>query len=241
MILESPACQDRVVDTKLRVLIVDDHTLLRQVLRAALSDHPRLRVVGEAASGAEALAQARALRPDVVILDLGLPDVDGVEVTRQVRADLPTTEVVILTASERDDQLLGALQAGAKGYVLKSSNYEDLVATLEQLTTGMASLPPEVVSRLLMHLPNRRLPAVADTSHANRDRFGPPAELSERELDVLRLIVAGVRNREIAARLGLSENTVRSYVTHIMQKLNVDNRVRIAAEALRRGIVTLDQ
>jgi DNA-binding NarL/FixJ family response regulator len=237
-ILEPP---DGSVDAALRVLIVDDHTLLRQVLGAALADHPRMQVVGEGATGAEALGEARRLRPDIVILDLGLPDIDGVEVIQQLRAELPTTEVVILTSSERDDHLLAALQAGARGYVLKTSDYRDLVASLDQIAMGLASLPPEIVSRLLMHLPSRRPPPVQPMNQVSREQFGPPDELSVREIDVLRLIVAGARNRDIAVRLGLSENTVRSYVTHIMQKLRVDNRVQIAAEAVRRGIVSLDQ
>jgi len=230
------------MDADLRVLIVDDHTLIRQVLQAALANHPRLRVVGEAAPGAGALEQARRLTPDVVVLDLGLPDLDGVEVTRLLRAALPATEVVILTASDRDSQLLAALQAGAKGYVLKTSDYRELVRALESIAAGQANLPPEVVIRVLMQLPGQ--PASPPASSAQRTSpgsRGPLPELSEREIDVLRLIVKGASNREIAEALDLSENTVRSYLTHIMQKLNVDNRVQVAAHAVRSGLVPPEQ
>src|ERR687885_1862932 len=115
------------MNADLRVLVVDDHTLIRQILQAALASHPHVQVVGEAATGAATLDLARRLTPDVVVLDLGLPDMDGVEVTRRLRAELPATEVVILTSSERDDELLAALRAGAKGYVLKSSDYGELL------------------------------------------------------------------------------------------------------------------
>jgi two-component system NarL family response regulator len=198
-----------------------------------------MHVVGEAGTGRDGIAEAQRLRPDVVVLDLGLPDIDGVEVTRQLRRELADLQVVILTSSDRDDQLMAALRAGAKGYVLKTSDFEELVSSLESIAVGEASLPPEVMSRLLMQLPVELSPP---SDHSTRDGLSelPVGELSERELDILRLLVTGARNREIAAALGLRENTVRSYLTHIMQKLNVDNRVRVAMEAVRRGLVPRD-
>lgn len=230
---------DVTMDGALRLLVVDDHTLLRQVLQAALANHDRLQVVGEAATGASALAEARRLTPDVVVLDLGLPDMGGLEVIRRLRAELPATEIVILTSSERDDELLAALQAGAKGYILKTSDYHELVRALESLAIGQATLPPEVVSRLLRHLPAEQPPAAPSVPTLPSASPAPSPELSEREMDVLRLIVQGASNREIAEALGLSENTVRSYLTHIMQKLNVDNRVQMATHAVRSGLVAL--
>jgi DNA-binding NarL/FixJ family response regulator len=227
------------MDGDLRLLIVDDHTLLRQVLQAALANHPRLRVVGEAGTGAEALAEARRLAPDVVVLDLGLPDMDGIEVIHRLRAELPSTEVVILTGSERDDELMGALQAGAKGYVLKTSDYQELVRSLQSIAVGQANLPPEVVVRVLRWLPGEPAAPAASAPDMRGNGADRAPELSEREMDVLRLIVKGASNREIADTLDLSENTVRSYLTHIMQKLNVDNRVQIATCAVRSGLVSL--
>jgi DNA-binding NarL/FixJ family response regulator len=224
---------------ELRVLVVDDHTLLRQVLRAALAGHDRLQVVGEAATGAGALSEARRLAPDVVVLDLGLPDMEGLEVIRRLRAELPATEIVVLTSSERDDELLAALRAGAKGYVLKTSDYQELLRALESLAIGQAALPPEVVMRVLRLLPADRPQAEPSVTPFAFQPAVPSAELSEREMDVLRLVVQGASNREIAETLGLSENTVRSYLTHIMQKLNVDNRVQIATHAVRSGLVPL--
>jgi DNA-binding NarL/FixJ family response regulator len=173
------------------------------------------------------------------VLDLGLPDIDGVEVTRMIRAELPFTAIVILTASERDDQLMDALRAGAKGYVLKTSDFQELVSALESVAIGQATLPPEVVGKLLGQLPAEA--AIAPVAVAPIKRIPSlRVDLSEREFDVLRLVVTGTRNREIAHQLSLSENTVRSYLTHIMQKLGVENRVQVATEAVRRGLVTLD-
>jgi len=224
----------------LSILVVDDQTLMRQILRAALANHPNMRVVGEAGTGQAALAEARRLHPDVVVLDLGLPDIDGVEVTRLLRAEMPFTAIVILTASERDDQLVEALRAGAKGYVLKTSDFKELVSALESVAIGQASLPPEVVGKLLGQLPAEAAATAVAVAPVKRVP-GLRVDLSERELDVLRLVVTGTRNREIAHRLALSENTVRSYLTHIMQKLGVENRVQVATEAVRRGLVSLDE
>jgi two-component system, NarL family, response regulator LiaR len=227
------------MDTNLRLLVVDDHTLIRQILQAALESHPYMQIVGEAATGAAALDLARRLTPDVVVLDLGLPDMNGVEVTRRLRAELPTTEVVILTSSERDDELLAALQAGAKGYVLKSSDYSELVRAVENIGAGQAILPPEVVIRVLAHLPQQSPASMASRAVPSRPTAGEATlDLSEREVEVLRQVVTGASNRQIADALALSENTVRSYLTHIMQKLNAENRVQVATYAVRHGLVS---
>jgi DNA-binding NarL/FixJ family response regulator len=228
------------MNATLRVLVVDDHTLIRQILGAALANHPQMQIVGEAATGAAALEAARQLTPDIVVLDLGLPDMDGIDVIRCLQAELPATEVVILTSSERDDQLLAALQAGARGYVLKTSDYQELVRSIESIGAGAAVLPPAVTIRVLSQLPGQPpRPMTSSAPHTGSSSGGPVPDLSEREIDVLRLVVTGASNREIADTLALSENTVRSYLTHIMQKLNVDNRVQVATYAVRNGLAPL--
>jgi two-component system NarL family response regulator len=209
----------------IRLLLADDHTLFRQILRRSLAGHARFEVIGEAADTNEAIRQAHSLRPDMVLMDLEMPGDGGVAATRTLRAQMPGVEVVVVTGSEEQADLRAALAAGAKGYVLKSSDYDSLIASLEALAEGEAAAMPD-------------LSPAAGTGRAGGgrgDRFG---ELSERELQVLRLLAEGTSNRMIASQLCLSENTVRTYVAHILEKLGLENRVQAAAYALRNGLVS---
>ncbi len=212
----------------IRLLLADDHTLFRQILRRSLAGHPRFEVVGEAADTDETIRQARDLRPDMVLMDLGMPGEGGVAATRTLRAEMPSVEVVVVTGSEEQEDLQAALAAGARGYVLKSSNYDALVASLVAIAEGQT-----------VSLPTLTSPASPASSSAPRaSRGARQTELSERELEVLRLLAQGASNKAIADQLYLSENTVRTYVAHILEKLGLDNRVQAAAYALRNGLAS---
>jgi two-component system nitrate/nitrite response regulator NarL len=214
----------------IRLLLADDHTLFRQLLRGALADQPRFAIVGEAKDSAEAIRQAHSLKPDIILMDLHMPGAGGVEATRELRTALPEVQVVVVTASEDEDDLIAALRAGARGYFLKSASLEQLIQSLETIATGQAALTPEVTSKLLSHLSK-------DEPSTSGSRPGAAvAALNERELEILRLVAEGASNRLIANQLFLSENTVRTYLAHVLEKLGLENRVQAAAYALRNGI-----
>jgi two-component system nitrate/nitrite response regulator NarL len=214
----------------IRLLLADDHTLFRQLLRGALADQPRFAIVGEAKDSAEAIRQAHSLKPDIVLMDLHMPGAGGVEATRELRTALPDVQVVVVTASEDEDDLIAALRAGARGYFLKSASLEQLIQSLETIATGQAALTPEVTTKLLTHL------SKDEPSTSGSRPSAAVAALNERELEILRLVAEGASNRHIASQLYLSENTVRTYLAHVLEKLGLENRVQAAAYALRNGI-----
>ncbi len=214
----------------IRLLLADDHALFRQLLRGALADNPRFEIVGEAQDTDETLRQARRLRPSIVLMDLHMPGAGGVEATRILHAEMPAVQVVVVTASEDEDDLIAALRAGARGYFLKSASFEQLIDSLETIARGQAALTPEVTTKLLSLLSK-------DEPGENAVRaVDPTTALNERELEILRLVAEGASNRAIAHQLYLSENTVRTYLAHILEKLGLENRVQAAAFALRHGI-----
>jgi len=213
-----------------RLLLADDHTLFRQLLRGALADQPRFAIVGEAQDSAEAIRQAHSLKPDIVLMDLHMPGGGGVEATRVLRTELPDVQVVVVTASEDEDDLIAALRAGARGYFLKSASLEQLIQSLETIAAGQAALTPEVTTKLLSHLSKDE-----PSTSGSRPRATAAAP-NERELEILRLVAEGASNRLIASQLYLSENTVRTYLAHVLEKLGLENRVQAAAYALRNGI-----
>lgn len=209
----------------INVLIVDDHAVLRHGLRLILQEDPDLVVVGEAAAGAEAVTQALSLAPDVVLMDIELPDMSGIEATRRIRATCPQTRILILTVSDRNEDLLGAFKAGARGYLLKHMESKDVLAAIHRVAAGEAILPPNLAARLLNELAEP----------------GPtPEDLTDRERDVLGYVAQGLGNKEIAAALNISENTVKTHVRHIMSKLNMRSRAEAAAYAVRVGLVPRD-
>jgi len=207
---------------KIKVLVVDDHPVVRHGILAMLRWESDIELVGDAADGAEALRLILERKPDVVLLDLRLPQLSGVEVMRQARPRLPATRFLVLTTYDTDEYIGPALAAGAQGYLLKDATPDELVRAVRALMQGGAALEPGVAARLL-----------------GRMSEGEAEELSVRELEVLRLLVAGASNKSVAAQLGLSENTVKSHISHIFSKLNVQSRAEAVAVALQTGIVPM--
>jgi DNA-binding NarL/FixJ family response regulator len=208
----------------IRVLIVDDHPIVREGLRTLLADVADIAIVGEAANGQAAVEQAAALRPDVVLMDLALPEMDGIQATEQVRSVSPGSHVLALTSFADDQHVSGAIQAGAIGYLLKDVLKPDLLQAIRLAAQGQPTLHP-IAQRYLM----RQMSAPAPRSHLD--------ELTERERDVLRLIGGGCSNKEIAAVLHLTEGTIKGYVSTILAKLGVADRTQAALYAVRQGLV----
>jgi DNA-binding NarL/FixJ family response regulator len=215
--------------SRVRVLLVDDQTLFRAGLRTLLSTHPELEIVGEASNGQEALAVAAQTRPDVVLMDLKMPVLDGVSATRRLRVQLPNCRVVALTTFEDDELVFEGLRAGAVGYLLKDAPVARLVEATLAAARGESVLQPSVASKVLARLSRLSEPAPADS--------GLSARLSEREQEVLRLIARGASNKEIAAALFLAEGTVKNHVTNILTKLEVGDRTQAALRARELGLV----
>ena len=209
---------------EIRILIVDDHGVVRQGLRMYLSLDPELEVVGEAANGAEALRLARELEPDVVLIDLLMPVMDGVAATQAIRRELPDVEVIALTSVLEDSAIYGAMRAGAIGYLLKDTQADELCRSIKAAAAGQVQMSPSVAARLLREV----------RSPEN------PEPLTERETEVLRELALGKSNKEIAAALVIAEKTVRTHVSNILAKLGVTSRTQAVLHAMRSGLVTLD-
>jgi DNA-binding NarL/FixJ family response regulator len=206
------------------LLIVDDHPVVRNGLRGMFLDAPGFEVLGEAADGVEGVRLALSLDPDVVLMDLRMPRCDGVTATRRVRAEHPRTQVVVLTTFAEDAEMLAALRAGARGYLTKDADADEVVRALRRVVSGQADLAPQVQRRLLEMLP--------------RHEPGPPPDsLTDRELQVLRLIAAGLSNTEIAGRLHVSDATVKTHVNHIFAKTGARDRAQAVHYAYQHGLV----
>ncbi len=213
---------------EIRVLIVDDQQLFREGLRTVLSAHPGITVVGEASDGEEALRLCAGLQPDVVLMDVKMPVLDGIAATRRIRASHPRCRVVALTTFDDDDYVFEALRAGAAGYVLKDARSEHVVEAIRAAARGEAFLQPSLVGKVVAEL--ARMPARAGS--ASR----APA-LSERETEVLRLIARGASNKDIGNALSLAEGTVKNHVTSVLAKLEVTDRTQAALRARDLGIL----
>ncbi len=216
----------------IRVLLVDDHAIVRKGLRALLTEFDDVEVVGEAADGAEAISQAAALKPDVILMDIVMPNVDGIEATQQITRRQPEARVLALTSFASDDKLFPAIKAGALGYLLKDSDPEDLVEAIRQVHRGEPSLHPRIARKLLHELGR---PSPPKQIHPPT-----PEPLTEREVEVLRSVAKGLSNQQIADNLSIAEVTVRTHVSHILDKLHLANRVQATLYALREGLTTLD-
>jgi NarL family two-component system response regulator LiaR len=210
---------------KIKVLLVDDHAVVRQGLRTFLELQDDITIVGEAANGVEAIEQAEQLQPDIVLLDLVMPKMGGVEATPQIIAASPQARVIILTSFGEDDQVIPAIRAGAQGYLLKDIPPHDLVQAVREAYQGKAQLHPDVAKKLMSAV---AAPPAAPPS--------PEPDLTERELEVLRLIAQGLNNQQIAQQLTISEKTVKTHVSNILGKLHVDDRTQAAIYALKKGL-----
>jgi DNA-binding NarL/FixJ family response regulator len=210
----------------IRVLIVDDHAVVREGLRAFLALQEGLEIVGEAADGMQAVEEARRSNPDVILMDLVMPKLDGVGAMRQLRSERPECRVIVLTSFLDDKPLLPAIQAGAAGYLLKNAEPAQLARAVREAYEGRAMIDPSVAARLVHALSDGR-PAAA-----------PPREqLTRREYEVLELIAGGRSNKRIALELGISEKTVKTHVGHLLAKLGVSDRTQAAMLAVRHGLV----
>jgi NarL family two-component system response regulator LiaR len=212
----------------IRVLIADDHAIVRKGICALLATEPEIEVVGEAEDGRQAIAHTQRLAPDVVLMDLVMPGLDGLEATRQIVIQQPRTRILVLTSFAGDDKVFPAIKAGAQGYLLKDSGPEELVQAIQQVFRGESSLHPSIARKLLRELadPTPREPEVD--------------ALTEREIEVLQLVAEGHSNRQISEQLTISEATVRTHVSNILAKLNLGSRTQAALYALRTGIASLN-
>ena len=212
---------------KIRVMITDDHPVVREGLSAMLSREQDIEVVGEAVNGREAIEKARNLKPDVVLMDLRMPEVDGVEAMRQIRVNNPDIKFIVLTTYDNDEYIFRGIEAGARAYLLKDSPREEMFRAIRVVSEGGSLIEPAVAGKVL-------------------DRFAElsrqvqvPATLSEREVEVLRLIAKGISNKIIATSLSISESTVKTHVQSIFNKLEVNDRTEAVTEAIKKGIITL--
>ncbi len=212
----------------IRLLIADDHNIVRKGIKVLLATEKDMEVVGEAENGVEAVEKAASLSPDVILMDLVMPQMDGIEATRKITAAEPGAKILVLTSFAADDKVFPAVKAGALGYLLKDSTPEQLLEAIRQVHRGEPSLEASIARKVLQEL-----------SHPGQGK--PTAEpLTERELDVLRLIAQGMSNKEIAAKIFVAEWTVRSHVSNILGKLHLASRTQAALYALRSGLASLD-
>jgi NarL family two-component system response regulator LiaR len=212
----------------IRLLIVDDHTIVRKGIKVLVATEKDMQVVGEAENGAEAVEKAASLKPDVILMDLVMPGMDGIEATGRITAQQPEARILVLTSFAADDKVFPAVKAGALGYLLKDSSPAQLLEAIRQVHRGEPSLEPAIARKVLQEL-------------SNPGQGKPTAEpLTQRELEVLRLISQGLSNKEIAAKIFVAEWTVRTHVSNILSKLHLASRTQAALYALRSGLASLD-
>ena len=213
----------------IRIIIADDHAIVRKGIRAVLRNVPDIDVVGEAATGWEAIAEVTRLQPDVVLMDLAMPELDGIEAIRRIMNDHPEVRILVLTSFASEDKIFPAIKAGALGYHLKDSTPEELMEAIRQVHRGESSLHPVIARKVLQELsrPSEHPPT--------------PDPLTPREVEVLRLVAQGRNNQEIAEELVISETTVRTHVSNILSKLHLASRTQAALYALREGLASLDE
>ncbi len=218
------------MNARIRIYLADDHELVRRGLLALLSTEPELEVVGVGADGAEAVSQAAALEPDVILMDLQMPRKSGIEAIGEIKEANPHARILVLTSFGDDDLVFAAIQAGALGYLLKDSSPQELVQAIKNVHDGHPFLDPEIALKMI-HEINRPL--------ANRTPTEEP--LTPRETEILKLVARGLSNNDIAGELVVSERTVRTHLSNILSKLHLANRTQAALYALRQGIATLDE
>jgi two-component system, NarL family, response regulator LiaR len=217
------------LNSLIRLLISDDHKVVREGLKAFMSSIPDLEIVGEAVNGREAVALAACLKPDVILLDLVMPVLDGIGATREIKKNDPAAKIIIVTSFVEESQVISAIKEGASGYLLKDSSPQEIETAIRSVYQGETAFPARITSILVRELNRPEKPA---------QKSSP---LTEREIDILKLIAQGKSNQEIAADLFLSVWTVRTYVTAILDKLKVENRTQATLYALREGLVKLEE
>ena len=212
-----------------RVVIADDHAMVRDGLRGMLASDRMLQVVGEASTGAEAVDLAHRLKPDLILMDIRMPDMDGLAATRRIKEEIPDTSIIMVTIYDNPDYLLEAISAGAAGYLLKDVSRFELLQTIRKIVEGGSFLNQELMTKSLQQLAARREPLQRE--HAPFERLTP------REEEVLKVLAQGLSNKEIAAQLVVSVATVKTHVEHIIQKLHVSDRTQAAVKAVRQGLL----
>jgi DNA-binding NarL/FixJ family response regulator len=223
---------------KIRILVADDQEIVRQGLAIILDHQPDMTVVGQAEHGEQAVAMARALKPDVVLMDIKMPRMNGIQATRIITGEASQTQVIILTTYDSDDWVFDGVRAGAQAYLLKDASKDELTAAIRGVHRGESQLDPTIARKVMDEF--RRMSGTTNSKPASpRDDLPPIEALTEREHDVLSLIAQGMSNRDIAGTLFLSEGTVKNYVSTIMSKLHANDRTQVVIRALKEGIVKL--
>jgi two-component system, NarL family, response regulator LiaR len=211
----------------IRILIVDDHTIVRDGLQALINAETGMQVVGVGADGVEAVEQARLLKPDVILLDLIMPRKDGVQATAEIKKDNPAARILILTSFAEDHQVFSAIKAGAMGYIMKDTSSDELIQAIRDVSQNRPALQPAIARKLMRDIQNQPGQVQTDST------------LTDREIEILQLVARGQTNQQIADELFLSERTVRTHITNILGKLRLENRTQAALYALREGIAHL--
>ena len=219
-------------DESIRVLICDDHALFRRGLTMVLESEDGIEVVGEAEDGSEAVTKAEELAPDVVLMDVRMPRVSGIEATRTIAENVPTTKILMLTVSDEEDDLYDAIKAGASGYLLKEISIEEVASAIRAVVSGQSLISPSMASKLLTEFSNL-------SKRADERQSVPTPRLTDRELEVLKLVAQGLTNRDIAGELYISENTVKNHVRNILEKLHLHSRMEAVVYAVREKLLDI--
>jgi DNA-binding NarL/FixJ family response regulator len=217
---------------KLKVLVVDDHALFRRGLEGVLKGEPDIEVIGEAADGAEAVDKAQELMPDVVLMDVRMPKRSGIEATQEIRELLPHAKILMLTISDEEADLYDAIKAGASGYLLKEISIEEVADAIRSVWAGQSRISPSMASKLLTEF-------ASISKKAEEKRQVPAPRLTEREMEVLKLVAEGLNNRDIGARLFISENTVKNHIRNILEKLHLHSRMEAVVYAVREKLLEI--
>jgi len=227
-----PMMPDNGEQKTVRILLVDDHALIRRGMKGQFALEPAFCIVGEAGDGAQAIELAAQLQPDVILMDIDMPVMDGITATQSIKSDRPTTRILALSAFDQDTQVMGMLAAGADGYCLKTIEWEQLIAVIQLILQGGAYLDPQIAQKVSRMLKPSIVPQAVPAPEVLQQQL-----LSPRELEILKLIAKGYSNQEIANQLYLSLGTIKSYVRMLLNKLSVDDRVQAAALAVREGLI----
>jgi len=220
---------------KIKVLVVDDHTLFRRGIVAVLELQANIEVVGEALNGLEAIEKAKEYTPDVILMDLNMPECNGLEATQAIHLEMPVINILVLTVSDKESDLFNAMKFGAKGYILKNTEPDNLIHAILHIAQGGVIISPLMATKLLNEFKDRKL-----EFETKVDSEGE-ASLSAREIEVLQMVAKGATNKEIADSLFISENTVKTHLRNIMEKQHLANRSQAAAYAIRKGLVSYNE